>query len=87
MENAEKVETFEKAPEFKTVRDWISVFDHSGWGVDFIKVIDVDNDEEYIAWDLSEAQKNFQAVLDRQVKDAARVFIDFPGIAGWKLEI
>ena len=27
----EKVNTFEKAPEFQTVRDWINTFDHSGW--------------------------------------------------------
>lgn len=83
----EKVSTFEKAPEFQTVRDWINTFDHSGWGVDFIRVLDFDNDVEYLAWDLSEAMENFQAVLDREVKDNSRVFIDFPTYAGWELEI
>ena len=53
----EKVNT-QKAPEFQTVRDWINTFDHSGWGVDFIRVLDYDNDVEYLAWDLSEAMEN-----------------------------
>ena len=51
----EKVNTFQKAPEFQTVRDWINTFDHSGLGVDFIRVLD--NDEEFFAWDLSEDGK------------------------------
>ena len=50
----EKVNT-QKAPEFQTVRDWVKALEPSGWGVDFIRVLD--NDEEFFAWDLSEDGK------------------------------
>ncbi len=78
----EKVNT-QKAPNIRTVRDWLNVFDV--WGVDFIRVLD--GDVEYFAWEKDEATVYFQPVLDREVKESSRVFIDFPAYAGWKLEI
>lgn len=90
MENAEKVNTFQKSPEFQTVRDWVKALEPSGWDTDFIRVLD--NDEEFFAWDLPEAMENFQAVLDREVKDSFRTSMDAdedgnPVWFGWELEI
>lgn len=86
----EKVNTFQKSPEFQTVRDWVKALEPSGWDTDFIRVLD--NDVEYLAWDLSEAMENFQAVLDREVKDSFRTSMDAdedgnPVWFGWELEI
>ena len=74
----------------ETVREWAECLKSDS--CDYIRITDSETGDEYFAWDYSDAETEFQDIMDREVKDSLSSYYevddDDNGLwPGYELEI